>query len=161
LLTDSQCAPALEFLERAEDRLVSPEALATAVRHADLLPPRPGVTCRIGVDLGLRHDRTAIAVCHAEPDGYRRRVVLDRLLAWQGTRGREVQLAEVERAIVELSRQYNRARVQIDACSWSDRLVRIARLFRVPRALVAIARRRQGRPSCRRDPDLVSETSGR
>jgi hypothetical protein len=63
--------------------------------------------------LGLRHDRTAIAVCHAEPvnNGGKstRRVILDRLLVWHGSRGREVRLADVEDAIIHVSQQYNRA----------------------------------------------------
>ena len=30
--------------------------------------PRPGVRYRMGLDLGLTHDATAIAVAHAETD---------------------------------------------------------------------------------------------
>ncbi len=49
----------------AEDRLVDPEALRECVTLDGPQDARRGVTYRIGVDVGLRHDRTAIAVCHA------------------------------------------------------------------------------------------------
>jgi hypothetical protein len=76
----------------SEDRLVDPEALRDAVRLAGPREPKPGERYVIGVDLGLKHDRTAVSVCHAERvegDGARR-VVLDRLLVWQGSRLRPV-----------------------------------------------------------------------
>jgi len=83
LLTDSQFARLhLNRWTASEDRLVSVEGLAASVRLDGPQDYRPGVTYRIGCDLGLRHDRTAIAVCHAEttPEPERtRRVVLDRM----------------------------------------------------------------------------------
>lgn len=95
LLTDSQYARLhLNRWVAAEDRLVSAEALRDAVVLDGPQEPRLGVTYRIGADLGLRHDRTAIAVCHAEPVTDRvppsRRVVLDRMVVLAGTRQREV-----------------------------------------------------------------------
>lgn len=65
----------------------------------------------IGVDLGLRRDRTAVAVCHRAADG---RIVLDRLAVWRGSRLRAVRLDEVERWIETAARDYNGALAVID-----------------------------------------------
>jgi len=118
LLTDSQYARLhLNQWTASEGRLVSIEGLAAAVRLAGPQDYRPGVTYRIGADLGLRHDRTAIAVCHAEPvpgATRSRRVVLDRMIVFEGTRADEVRLAEVEGALVEAWRHYGRPKVRLD-----------------------------------------------
>jgi phage terminase large subunit-like protein len=122
LLTDSQFARLhLNVWTASEDRLVSVEALAAAVVLDGPLEPRPGVLYRIGVDVGLRHDRTAVAVVHAESAGHaavgrtqRRRVVLDRLVVLSGSKAREVQLEAVEELVAGLSASYNRALVRLD-----------------------------------------------
>ena len=67
----------------------------------------------IGVDLGLKSDRTVAAVCHAEPliryehgrGDYTAgsKIVLDRIGVWGGTKGQPVALAEVEEWIREAS----------------------------------------------------------
>jgi len=118
LLTDSQYAQLhLNRWTASEDRLVSVEGLAAAVRLSGPQEARPGVTYRIGCDLGLRHDRTAIAVCHAEPIGRDvgvRRVVLDRMLVFEGSGADEVKLAEVEAALVEAWRLYRRPKIRLD-----------------------------------------------
>jgi phage terminase large subunit-like protein len=117
LLTDSAFARLhLNVWTASEDRLASVENLAAAIRLDGPQDPRPGVVYRMGADLGLRHDRTAVAVAHAErePGSRVRRVVLDRLLVYEGTRADEVRLAEVEEAIVEAHRLYNRPRVRLD-----------------------------------------------
>ncbi len=66
----------------------------------------------VSIDLGLVNDRTVLAVCHqerfatdsADPDDVGgvegRRVVLDYMKVWQGTRLRPVKIADVEKAIV-------------------------------------------------------------
>jgi hypothetical protein len=100
----------------AEGSLTDMDALRECVTLDGPLEPRPRVTYRIGVDVGLRHDRTAIAVAHAEPidDTDSRRVVLDRLIVLAGTKQREVRLADVEEAVAEAARTYNHARVRLD-----------------------------------------------
>lgn len=117
LLTDSQYARLhLNIWSASEDRLVSVENLAAAVTLGGPQPYHGRVTYRIGVDLGLRHDATAIAVAHAEragDDGKARRVVLDRMVTFAGTREREVNLGEVEAAIVECWHTYGRPRVRL------------------------------------------------
>jgi phage terminase large subunit-like protein len=117
LLTDSQYARLhLNEWTASEDRLVSVEGLAAAVRLDGLQDYRLGVTYRIGCDLGLRHDRTAIAIAHAEtvPGARTKRVVLDRMVVFEGTRADEVKLAEVEAALVESWRLYGRPKVRLD-----------------------------------------------
>lgn len=117
LLTDSQFARLhMNVWTASEDRLVSIEGLAAAVSRRAPSPCQPGMTYRIGADLGLRHDRTAIAVCHAEavPGTRSRRVVLDRMIVFAGSKSEEVHLAEVEAAMVEAWRHYGRPRVRLD-----------------------------------------------
>jgi phage terminase large subunit-like protein len=100
----------------SEDRLVDAEALADAVRLDGPSEPKPAERYVIGLDVGLKHDRTVAAICHAERvegDGARR-VVLDRLLVWQGSRLRPVRLDDVERTVLDASRRYNRAEVRLD-----------------------------------------------
>lgn len=103
----------------AEDRLVDPAALRECVTLDGSQAPRPGVRYVVGVDVGLKNDRTAVAVCHGEPvrsdDGGRRmRVVLDRLWVAEGTRERPVQLRDVEAAIVQVCGDYGRPKVRLD-----------------------------------------------
>ena len=117
LLTGSQYARFhLNQWTAPEDRLVDPEDLAACVTLTGPQEAASGRRYVIGVDLGLRHDRTAIAVCHAEDveDSSSRHVVLDRLHVLAGTRTREVSLADVEAAIVEASGAYGRAPVRLD-----------------------------------------------
>jgi phage terminase large subunit-like protein len=94
----------------AEDSLVDAEDLAACVTLDGPVDPRPGVAYRIGGDLGLKKDRTAVAVCHL--DGVV--VVLDRLVVFQGTRRHPVRLDDVEEAVFEAARRYNGARVHLD-----------------------------------------------
>jgi hypothetical protein len=111
----------------AEDALASPEDLRACLTLAGPLPPRPERAYVIGLDVGLKRDRTVAAVCHAEPiervpEGHVRpetigaRVVLDRMQVWQGTRDRPVALADVEAWIYDASRAYNHSLVVGD--SW-------------------------------------------
>jgi hypothetical protein len=53
----------------------------------------------LSLDLGLKHDRTVLAVCSAETGAPA--VALDRMLAWQGSRCEPVSLDEVEAAALE------------------------------------------------------------
>jgi hypothetical protein len=125
LLTDSQYARLhLNRWTASEDRLVTIENLAAAVRLDGPQDPRRGVTYRIGVDLGLRNDRTAIAICHAEPAAGQvrtKRVVLDRMIVFAGTKVDEVKLAEVESVLIEAWKRYGRPRVRLDPWQPSTR----------------------------------------
>jgi hypothetical protein len=58
------------------------------------------------LDVGVSNDRTVLAVMHAEdsPDG--RRVVLDAIDRWQGTRAAPVDLGEVRDTLIRRCREY-------------------------------------------------------
>lgn len=125
------------FLNRwtaAEDRLTSIDDLRACVTLEGPLPPQSGRQYVIGLDVGLKNDRTVAAVCHGEPveredeRGHSllvgTRVVLDRMLVWQGSRQRPVRLDEVEAAVLQAVRVYG-ARVVADpwqAAQLLDRL---------------------------------------
>lgn len=101
-------------------RLASLDDLRACIVHDGPLEPQDGVQYVIGVDLGLKRDRTAVAVCHSErlrgdeDPTVGARVVLDRMQVWKGSRLRPVQLDEVEEWIAAASAQYNRAAVVLD-----------------------------------------------
>lgn len=103
-----------------EDRVASLDDLRACVTLDGPQDPRPGVWYWIGVDLGLKHDRTAISVCHgerlsdAEDPTVGTRVVLDRLHVLEGSRRQPVQLDAVEEWIAAASAKYNRAAAIVD-----------------------------------------------
>ena len=124
----------------SEDRLVTPELLAEAAVLDGSQGPLSGVTYAIGVDIGLRHDRTAVAVAHAEPIGEpsvleprRLRVILDHLVVLAGTKEHEVDLGQVEELVrvfvaglqqgagAARSMAGNRARAAVEASGRVDR----------------------------------------
>jgi hypothetical protein len=113
----------------SEDRLTDPDDLAACVTHSGTLEPDPAQSYVIGLDLGLKNDRTVLTVCHAttdpatgtgtglatasgSPGGVR--VVLDRLQVMAGSKSSPVQLADVEAITYEASRTYGGAPVRVD-----------------------------------------------
>jgi len=99
----------------SEDRLVSDDDLRACVTLDGPLEYDPRRTYVIGLDLGLKNDRTVLTVAHAEPrDGGAPRIVLDRLAVLTGTRARPVQLDDVERLAEQTSRAYGHARIRLD-----------------------------------------------
>lgn len=119
-----------EWVE-AEDRLTSRDDLAACVVLDGPLPPQAGRSYVVGLDVGLKHDRTVAAVCHVEvesrewaergEEGWRQRstpiaatVVLDRMQSWQGRPGSPVELQRVEEWLTEATRTYRGARVVYD-----------------------------------------------
>ncbi len=99
----------------AEDRLVDRETLRAAVRLPGPVPPEPGRRYAIGLDVGLKHDRTVAAVATGQrlADG-RTAVALVRLGVWSGSRLRPVRLAEVEAWLDEQARAYLHAEIVAD-----------------------------------------------
>lgn len=138
LLPDSVFARLhLNRWSEAEDRLVGVEDLRRAVRLDGPQPYVPGHRYVVGLDLGVTNDRCVAAVCHAEsePNG-RRRVVLDHLRVWAGSRRRPVDLSEVEETVAALSAAYGgggarRASVRADPWQAIGMLQRL-RSRRVP-----------------------------
>lgn len=98
----------------AEDRLTSLEDLRACVQLDGPLEPVSDSRYLIGVDLGLKHDRTVAAVCHGERAGDGVRVVLDRMQVWSGTKARPVDLTAVEEWLLEVGLRFNRAQVVVD-----------------------------------------------
>ena len=63
-----------------------------------------------GLDLGLTRDRTAFAIVHLEGE----RVVLDELLVFEGSREDPVEIAAVERAVLDANRRFGGLQVLAD-----------------------------------------------
>lgn len=101
-----------------DDRLVAPEDLEAAAILGGPLDPAPGTRYIVTVDIGVKEDATVVCVAHCEStsDDARapKRVVVDRIRRWKGSRRRPVQLAEVEEFIAWASVHYNRAQVYAD-----------------------------------------------
>ena len=123
----------LNIWSEAEDRVVSPEDYAAAAMPATrhglppagikgggwrLRHPRADAKYIVCGDLGLVHDATVLVVAHAETLTEDRhgpkRLVVDHLERWQGSKLHRVQLRDVEERILELSAEYNRAAVHLD-----------------------------------------------
>lgn len=98
----------------SEDRLTTADDVAKCVTHPAVLEPQRGKRYVIGLDIGIKHDATAIAVAHAEEDAGATRVVVDQVRAFVPSRGKPVDLAVVEATVEELARSYNGARVVFD-----------------------------------------------
>jgi Phage Terminase len=98
----------------SDDALTTEGDVVACVTHARPLPPRAGVRYVLSVDVGTRRDRTAVAVAHLEPSPAGRRVVVDRVLRWSGSRLRPVQLGEVEASLLRLHREYHGAPLVFD-----------------------------------------------
>jgi phage terminase large subunit-like protein len=90
-----------------DDRLTTPEQLRSCVVLEGEQEYDPEHVYVITLDLGLKRDRTVAAIAHQDD----RRIVLDRMGTWKGTRAAPVQLDEVEAWVAEASRSYGGARV--------------------------------------------------
>ena len=112
-----------------EDRLTNLDDLAACVVLDGPQPPEPKTIYVIGVDIGLKKDRTVACVCHIErsdgtpmlneatdSENHLRgvRVVLDRIQVWAGTSDSPVRLSDVEAWLAQAVGIYNQARIVID-----------------------------------------------
>lgn len=114
LLTDSQFARLhMNEWTAPEDRLATLDDVRACIGGERERAPVPGVRYVAGLDLGVKSDRTVLAVCHAVRDGERTTVVLDRMQCWEPRPGAPVSLGEVEAAVLQCWRSY-RARVVVD-----------------------------------------------
>jgi phage terminase large subunit-like protein len=119
LLRDSEFSRLhLNIWTASEDRLVTEEDLAAAAVLDGPLDPVPGRRYVCAVDLGLTNDKTVVVIAHAEPTssevGAPKRIVVDRLARWQGTRHNPVRLDSVEAFLVDAAERYHRAKVVLD-----------------------------------------------
>ena len=119
LLRDSEFSRLhLNIWTQSEDRLVSAEDLEAAAVLDGPQPPRPGTSYLITLDIGLTNDASVAVVAHAERTsedrGAPRRVIVDRIARWRGTKRKPVSLAEVEDWVEAASREYHRAPLHAD-----------------------------------------------
>lgn len=108
----------------SEDRLTTVEDLRACVRLDGPQEHAPTRTYAIGVDVGLKHDRTVVAVASTDGQGS---VGLDRMGVWQGTRTAPVSLDAVETWILETWDAYGRPPVVADPYQAAQLLQRLAR----------------------------------
>ncbi len=111
----------------AADRVATLEEIRACVTLDGPQEWQPGRTYVIGLDIGLRRDRTVACVCHAErvtrPAEFEGlagerivgvKVVLDRMEVWEPRRGQTVQLADVEAWLEHASKAYRGAKIIFD-----------------------------------------------
>jgi len=80
-----------------------------------------------GLDLGLRRDRTALAVVHREGE----LVVLDDLQVWEGSRADPVSIAAVERAVLDLATRFPGLQLVADPWEMQGSIERLKGRLRV------------------------------
>lgn len=89
-----------------EDRLSTRADVLACVGHDGPVEREAGRRYVITVDLGLKRDRTVVAVASV-PTAGQRVVRLDRLDVWKGTLARPVVLGDVEDHVLALARHYH------------------------------------------------------
>lgn len=94
----------------AEDRLTTLESVRECVGHDGPLAYDRTFDYLIGLDIGLKRDRTVAVVAHREGS----RIVLDRIATWQGSRLRPVKIEAVEEWVVQASESFGKARIVAD-----------------------------------------------
>lgn len=121
----------LNLWSEVEDRAITPEdyeAAAWPGFHCGTAPaglkgsgsrlrhPVQGVRYVVTVDVGTRFDATVICVAHAEPidDTRSKRLVVDHIERWQGSKRHHVQIDAVRDRVAELATEYNGAPVHAD-----------------------------------------------
>jgi len=97
----------------SDEVLASAEDVLACVGHQALEPVR-GRRYVLALDVGVRRDLTALAVAHSDSMGGVRKVVVDRVLSWRPRLAQRVDLAEVQAAVVRLSKAYNNAPLVFD-----------------------------------------------
>ena len=96
----------------ADDAFADPDDLKACVTLSGPLPADPTRSYVCGLDIGIKSDRTVAAICHGESvldesgSATGRRIVLDRMQVWAGSRRKPVELGVVEEWLLEAHRQY-------------------------------------------------------
>jgi hypothetical protein len=98
----------------SDDALATTDDVLACVGDFTSREPKRGVSYVMSLDVGLRRDSTVVTVGHVEsgPDG--RRVVIDRLLRWTGTRAAPVSLGAVETSILACWREFHAPTLHFD-----------------------------------------------
>lgn len=154
---------------QSEDRLFDPDDVRACALLAGGLDPTPGERYAIGVDLALRNDRAAVATCHAERDGDERVIVCDQLDVFTPSRGRDIDMRQVEDLVLARAMTYGRAAAVFDpAQAWQMMQSLRRRGLRViehtfsassnsRRALALLQLVRERRLKIPDDPELIDE----
>lgn len=119
LLRDSEYARLhLNIWTESENSLVSAEDLEAAAVLDGPQAPVPATQYIVTLDVGLVKDACVAVVAHAEPlsaeYGAPRRVVVDRIARWKGSRLKPVKLSDVEAWIAQASSEYHHAPLHAD-----------------------------------------------
>jgi hypothetical protein len=93
------------------------------------LAGQPDVQYVAALDLGLKRDRTALAVGHLDQE--ENTVVLDVLRTWQGSRSDPVSIAEVEEELLSLAGRFQLRRVAMDPWQLQSSLQRLGQTLPV------------------------------
>jgi hypothetical protein len=113
-----------------EAAFLSDDEIQAAVDPALLVEPQRDEGCAIGIDLGLRNDYSAVAVCKVVGG----KLTLLALRTWRGSPARPVSLGAVEEEVVDLAGRFGVTRIASD--TWqAEYLVQRIR-GRVPSARV-------------------------
>jgi hypothetical protein len=96
------------------DRLATRADLAACTTLPGPVPPVRGTRYVATLDIGIVNDRTVLTIMHTEETPAGRRVVLDRIERWQGSRAAPVDLGEVRDTLLALSLEYFSAEVVLD-----------------------------------------------
>jgi hypothetical protein len=94
-----------EWLE-AEDSISSPDDVAAACHLDGPLAPEEGKHYICTLDLGVKNDRTAAVIAHAERGEEGTRVIVDRMKVWIPRPLRPVSLDDVRSWLVEMCKSY-------------------------------------------------------
>jgi hypothetical protein len=97
-----------------DDALTTLEDVIAVMGDYGVLEPQPGRRYNLALDIGVKRDRTVLAVGHLERAVGGRHVVVDRLIKWEGAKDNPVSLSDVEEAIVAMSSRYNRSTLHFD-----------------------------------------------
>jgi phage terminase large subunit-like protein len=113
-LTPAQFAQLIECSWVESDEVLASAADVLACVGHQALEPQRGVRYVLALDVGTRRDLTGLAVAHSTSVGGVRKVVVDRVLSWRPRLGQRVDLAEVQAAVVRLSKAYHNAPLVFD-----------------------------------------------
>lgn len=118
MLTDAQYTRlVLNRWASGDGRLVSPEQLAACLRDGAHSTPRAAVHYAAGLDVGVKVDRTVLAIAHGRPapdrDPPAVEVVVDKVIRWDVTRSEQLVFADLEAALLEMHKTW-RAEVLCD-----------------------------------------------
>lgn len=96
----------LNLWTESDERLTTVDDLRACVTLDGPREPERGRVYAVGVDLGLKHDRTAVAIASREWDEPASPVALDRLAVWTPSREQPTPINEVEAWLLEAHRQF-------------------------------------------------------